>query len=103
MIPLAVAAAPDPEDVGLSRERLERIDAMLERRIAAGDLTGAVAVVGRRGQVAHVSMHGTMDLDTRRPMQADTLFRIASMTKPIVGVAVMMSCTSASVFALTEL
>jgi CubicO group peptidase (beta-lactamase class C family) len=90
MIPLAVAAAPDPEDVGLSRERLERIDAMLERRIAAGDLTGAVAVVGRRGQVAHVSMHGTMDLDTRRPMQADTLFRIASMTKPIVGVAVMM-------------
>ena len=48
----------NPEDVGLSRERLERIDAMIERRIAAGDLTGAVAVVARRGQVAHVSTHG---------------------------------------------
>ena len=84
------AAATNPEAVGLSRERLERIDAMLERRIAAGDLAGAVAVVARRGQVAHVSIHGVMDLETRRPMSAGTLFRIASMTKPIVGVGVMM-------------
>ncbi len=91
---LAVAAtaasAADPEDVGLSRERLQRIDAMLERRIAAGDLTGAIAVVARRGQVAHVATHGVMDLETRQPMRADTLFRIASMTKPIVGVGIMM-------------
>ena len=83
-------AAPNPEAVGLSRERLERIDAMIERRIAAGDLAGAVTIVARRGEVAHVSVQGVMDLETRRPMRDDTLFRIASMTKPIVGVGVMM-------------
>ena len=90
---LAVAdthAAPNPEAVGLSRERLERIDAMIEQRIAAGELTGAITIVARRGQVAHVSVHGVMDLETRRPMRDDTLFRIASMTKPIVGVGVML-------------
>ena len=84
------ATAADPEAVGLSRERLERIDAMLEQRIAAGDLAGAIAIVARRGEVAHVSMHGVMDLETRQPMRADTLFRIASMTKPIIGVGIMM-------------
>ncbi len=83
-------AAPNPEAVGLSRERLERIDAMIERRIAAGELTGAVTIVARRGQVAHVSVQGVMDLESRRPMRDDTLFRIASMTKPIVGVGVML-------------
>jgi CubicO group peptidase (beta-lactamase class C family) len=83
-------AAPNPEAVGLSRERLERIDAMIERRIAAGDLTGAVTIVARRGQVAHVGIHGVMDRDTRQPMRADTMFRIASMTKPIVGVGILM-------------
>jgi CubicO group peptidase (beta-lactamase class C family) len=86
----AAATAADPEDLGLSRERLERIDSMLERRIAAGDLAGAIAVVARHGEIAHVSVHGVMDLETRRPMRTDTLFRIASMTKPIVGVGVMM-------------
>ena len=84
------ASAAEPESLGLSRERLERIDAMLERRIAAGDLAGAIAVVARRGEVAHVSTHGVMDLTTREPMSADTLFRIASMTKPVVGVGIMM-------------
>ena len=85
-----VEAATNPEAVGLSRERLERIDAMIERRIAAGDLTGAVTIVARRGEVAHVTIHGVMDSETRKPMRADTLFRIASMTKPIVGVGIMM-------------
>jgi CubicO group peptidase (beta-lactamase class C family) len=89
VVPVAATAA-DPENVGLSRERLERIDAMLEQRIAAGDLAGAIAIVARRGEVAHVSVHGVMDLETRQPMRADTLFRIASMTKPIIGVGVML-------------
>jgi CubicO group peptidase (beta-lactamase class C family) len=86
----AAEAAPNPEAVGLSRERLERIDAMIERRIAAGDLTGAVAIVARRGEVAHVTLHGVMDLESQKAMRADTMFRIASMTKPIVGVGIMM-------------
>jgi CubicO group peptidase (beta-lactamase class C family) len=90
---LAIAgadAATNPKAVGLSRERLERIDAMIERRIAAGDLTGAVTIVARRGAIAHVTVHGVMDLETQQPMRPDTLFRIASMTKPIVGVGIMM-------------
>jgi CubicO group peptidase (beta-lactamase class C family) len=87
---VAALAAASPESVGLSRERLARIDAMLEQRIAAGDLPGAVVVVARRGQVAHVAVLGTMDLKTKQPMRNDTLFRIASMTKPIVGVGVML-------------
>jgi CubicO group peptidase (beta-lactamase class C family) len=86
----AIPVFAEPESVGLSRERLQRIDAMLERRIAAGDLVGAIAIVARRGEVAHVAVHGVMDLETRAPMRADTLFRIASMTKPIVGVGIMM-------------
>ena len=86
----SATAAPNPEAVGLSRERLERIDAMLERRIAAGDITGAVTIVARRGTVAHLSTHGVTDLETRQPMRSDTLFRIASMTKPIVGVGILM-------------
>jgi CubicO group peptidase (beta-lactamase class C family) len=85
-----VEAVTNPEAVGLSRERLARIDAMIEKRIAAGDLTGAVTVVARRGQVAHVSIQGVIDQDARQPMRADTMFRIASMTKPIVGVGIMM-------------
>ena len=91
MISIASAtAATNPEAVGLSRERLERIDAMIERRIAAGDITGAVTIVARRGTVAHLSTHGVTDLETRQPMRSDTLFRIASMTKPIVGVGILM-------------
>ncbi len=89
VVPVAATAA-DPEGVGLSRERLARIDAMLEQRIAAGHLAGAIAIVARRGEVAHVSVHGVMDLETRQPMRADALFRIASMTKPIIGVGVML-------------
>ena len=86
------AAAPTarPEDVGLSSERLQRIAQMLQRRIDAGDLAGAVAAVARKGKVAHLSAHGVMDLESKQPMTPATMFRIASMTKPIVGVAIMM-------------
>lgn len=91
-LPVAIASTPSakPEDVGLSPERLERVTQMIERRIAAGDLTGAVVAIARRGSVAHVSAHGVMDLESRQPMSSSTMFRIASMTKPVAGVAVMM-------------
>src|SRR5688572_8840247 len=86
------AAAPSatPEEVGLSSERLQRITAMIERRIAAGDIAGAVTIVGRRGRVAHHVARGVMDLDSKQSMTPRTMFRIASMTKPIITVAVMM-------------
>src|SRR5687767_9753717 len=90
---LPVGSAPSvakPEDVGLSAERLQRVTHMIQRRIAAGDLTGAVAAVARKGRVAYVNAQGVMDLETKQPMSPSTMFRIASMTKPVVGVAIMM-------------
>ena len=79
-----------PEEVGLSSERLARINQMIERRIAAGDLAGAVTIVARKGKVVHHSAQGVMDLDSKKPMASSSMFRIASMTKPVIGVAVMM-------------
>jgi len=63
---------------------------MFERRIAANQLAGAVTIVGRRGKVAHHVAQGVMDRDSKQPMTTGSMFRIASMTKPVIGVAVMM-------------
>jgi CubicO group peptidase (beta-lactamase class C family) len=79
-----------PEDVGLSSERLQRISQMIQRRVAAGDIAGAVTAVARKGRVAHLSAQGAMDLESKQPMTPASMFRIASMTKPVVGVAIMM-------------
>jgi CubicO group peptidase (beta-lactamase class C family) len=79
-----------PEEVGLSSERLQRLAQMIQRRIAAGDLAGAVVAIARKGRVAYVNAQGVMDLDTKQPMSSSSMFRIASMTKPVVGVGVMM-------------
>jgi CubicO group peptidase (beta-lactamase class C family) len=86
----ASSPAVKPEDVGLSSERLQRISQMIQRRIAAGDIAGAVTIVARKGKVAHVSAQGVMDLESKGPITPASMFRIASMTKPIVGVAIMM-------------
>jgi CubicO group peptidase (beta-lactamase class C family) len=79
-----------PEDVGLSSERLSRISASMQRHIDHGDISGSVTLVSRRGRVAHFDARGMMDLEARKPMQRNAMFRIASMTKPITSVAVMM-------------
>jgi CubicO group peptidase (beta-lactamase class C family) len=88
----ALTASPTakPEDVGLSSERLHHINQLIDRRIAAGDIAGAVTIVARKGKVVHNSAQGVMDLQSKQPMTSATMFRIASMTKPVVGVAVMM-------------
>jgi len=88
----AFTASPTakPEEVGLSAERLARINQMIERRIAAGELAGAVTIVARKGKVVHHSAQGVMDLDSKKPMASSSMFRIASMTKPVIGTAVMM-------------
>lgn len=91
---LQLSAAPipkvKPEEVGMSLERLQRIDQMLERRIAAGEMTGAVAIVARKGKIAHLTAKGVMDLETKQPVTPATMFRVASMTKPVTSVAIMM-------------
>jgi CubicO group peptidase (beta-lactamase class C family) len=79
-----------PEDVGISSERLQRVTQMIDRHIAAGDLAGAVTIVARKGKVVHHSARGVMDLQSKQPMANGSMFRIASMTKPVIGVAIMM-------------
>ena len=79
-----------PATVGLSQERLDRIHGLVEKRIAAGEITGAVMLVARKGQIAYVDVQGTQDVETKAPMQRDSVFRLASMTKPVIGTAIMM-------------
>jgi len=86
------AAAPTakPEDVGLSSERLKRVGELAQRHITAGSFTGAVTLVARNGRIAHYEAHGVMDRESNKPMVKDGIFRIMSMTKPVIGVAVLM-------------
>jgi CubicO group peptidase (beta-lactamase class C family) len=79
-----------PEEAGMSTERLQRIHQAMERHIEAGEISGAVTLVARHGKIVHFQAHGLMDLETGRSMLPDAIFRIASMTKPITGVAVML-------------
>ena len=79
-----------PEQVGFSSERLRRIDAVMQRYVERGELAGLITTVARRGETVHLEKFGWMDIEARKPMQFDTIFRIASMTKPITSVAVMM-------------
>ena len=86
------AATPTarPEEVGLSAERLHRINELIKRHIDAGTFSGAVTLVARHGRIAHFEAQGLMDIESRKPMQKDAIFRIMSMTKPVVGVSIMM-------------
>ena len=84
---LPVAA---PEDVAMSSERLLEIDAVIKRHIDAGEIQGAVAAVARRGKVVHYEAYGLMDVERARPMEKDAIFRMASSSKPVLGVAAMM-------------
>ena len=78
------------EEVGFSTERLQRIHEAVARHVEAHDVSGAVTLVARRGRVVHFEAQGLADIDSKKPMQKDTIFRLASMSKPITAVAVMM-------------
>jgi CubicO group peptidase (beta-lactamase class C family) len=80
----------NPEDVGLSSERLERIDGWMRRQVEEGKLPGLLTMVARRRQVVWLRTTGMADLARGKPMAPDTIFRIYSMTKPLTSVAVMM-------------
>jgi CubicO group peptidase (beta-lactamase class C family) len=88
----AIAAVPTarPEEAGISSERLRRIGELMQRHIEARSFSGAVTLVARNGRIVHHEAHGLMDLDAKKPMQKDAIFRIMSMTKPVVGVATLM-------------
>jgi CubicO group peptidase (beta-lactamase class C family) len=79
-----------PEEVGLDPAALARLSAALRDRVAAGHIPGAVVLIARHGKVAYHQAFGTQDPATGQPMTTDSIFRIYSMTKPIVSVATMM-------------
>ncbi|MBK9137657.1 MAG: beta-lactamase family protein [Verrucomicrobia bacterium] len=85
--PLAVAR---PASVGMSAERLSRIDAMCREAVASGNLPGVVALVARHGKIVYHEAHGMADNAAGRPLRKDDIFRIASQTKAITATAVMM-------------
>lgn len=80
----------EPEAVGMSTERLRRVHDAVQQHIDAGSISGAVTLVARDGRVVHFEAHGLRDIDSRAPMTKDTIFRLASMTKLVTGVAVLM-------------
>jgi CubicO group peptidase (beta-lactamase class C family) len=84
-----LAPAP-PESVGVSSERLKRLDAGMKGLVDQGRLAGIVTLMARKGKVVHFSAHGKKDLRQPDPMTKDAIFRIYSMTKPVTGVAMMM-------------
>jgi CubicO group peptidase (beta-lactamase class C family) len=78
-----------PEDVGLSAAALERIATTLQSYVDSGTFPGFLAVVARHGKLAYVASVGWMDVEHRRAISADAVFRIFSLTKPIASTAVM--------------
>jgi CubicO group peptidase (beta-lactamase class C family) len=79
----------NPEEAGMSSERLENVCRLVQGYVDSGKLPGAISVVARRGKVVHFETYGRMDTEADKPMRPDTIFRLASMTKPIVSVALM--------------
>ncbi|MCK5377229.1 MAG: beta-lactamase family protein, partial [Acidobacteria bacterium] len=89
-IPAGEIPTAKPEDESMSSEGLLEIDAVMQRYIDAGKIQGAVTVVARRGKVVHFKAHGLMDVEHDRAMEKDAIFRMASSSKPVLGVAAMM-------------
>jgi CubicO group peptidase (beta-lactamase class C family) len=92
LCPMGASAlsAANPEEVGLSRERLARIGQALTHQIDARSFPGAVAFVARQGRVAYFEAFGQLDPQSGVPMPKDAIFRLYSMTKPFTSVAAML-------------
>lgn len=86
----ATLAISKAEDVGMSSERLKRIHPMIQGHIDGKDFSGAVTLVARKGKVVHFEAHGLADVDARKPMASGSLFRLASMTKPVTAASILM-------------
>lgn len=85
------------EDVGMSSERLARIGPAMQKHIDAGEIAGVVTLVARRGLIVHHEAHGYADIAKRTPMRTDAIFGLASSSKPITAVAIMMLVESGDV------
>src|SRR5271165_2918762 len=78
------------ESVGMSTERLRRLDGAMKRLVDDKQVAGLVMLVERHGKIVHFNAAGQLDVRKTDPMQKDSIFRIYSMTKPVTGVAMMM-------------
>ncbi|TCK38526.1 CubicO group peptidase (beta-lactamase class C family) [Paraburkholderia sp. BL8N3] len=78
------------QQTGFDPERLARVTGAMQRFVESGDVAGIVTLTWRRGEIAQADALGWRDLETRSPMTRDTLFRIASMTKPVTSAAALM-------------
>src|SRR5258708_13898934 len=87
---LAAVSLGKPEDVGMSAERLQRINQVVQQYIDNRQISGAVTMVSRKGRVAHFEAQGLMDIESKAAMKKDAIFRMASMSKPVTGVAILM-------------
>ena len=85
-----IAVEGDPADAGFDPARLERIERHFARYVDDGRLPGWLVAVSRGGRVVYTAARGRRDLETGLPVEADTLWRIYSMTKPVTSVAAMM-------------
>jgi beta-lactamase family protein len=82
--------ASQPEEVGFSSERLGRLTSAFKGDVDKGLIPGAVVLIARHGKIAYLEAFGFQDREKKIPMSADAIFRIASMTKPVTSVAIMM-------------
>ena len=98
--PAQPAMAAESVEAGLSVERLDRLDALLEREIGAGRLSGMIVAVARHGEVVQRT-YGYMNLETREKLRDDALFRLYSMTKPVTSVA-LLTLYEQGLFQLTD-
>jgi CubicO group peptidase (beta-lactamase class C family) len=87
---LAEVRVSRPESAGVSSPQLATMNREFHALVDSGKLAGVTTLVARRGKVVHFDAYGKRDLETGAPLTKDTIFRIASMTKPVTGVAMMM-------------
>jgi len=87
---VALAQSTSPERLGFSSERLGRVAEFMQQQIDQKKFAGDVVLIARDDRIVYFEAQGLMDIASGRPMQKDAVFRIMSMTKPIVGTAVLM-------------
>ena len=90
--PIFAAEIPqgDPAEMGFSAERLAKIQPAMQALVDSGKFAGVLTLIARKGKIVHFETAGLRDRESNKPMTADTLFRIYSMTKPVTSVAIMM-------------
>ena len=99
--PATVDMTPvQPESVGFSSERLERLHTFIQQEVDKKQLAGAVTILARHGKIVDYRTYGVRDFASGAPMTKDTIFRDYSMTKPVTGVAMMILYEAGQVAAL---